>query len=222
MPNEKSSSIDLLEALLLRVGEHAVGQLLGVRRRQRRQRQPLEMAVDADLRRRLGRDDAGRIRPSRPASSAGRAGPCVSSPHQPYFTVSRTTSSMRRHAVLDFPQAALAERDHAFVNRLAAQFEAGRADENQLAQLLADFHHFVEADAALVAGVVAAYRSRRPCIGITVLASSGVNPACTSAGAASDSAPCSSSRRGGRGAGRKSDGPSSRRGTARCPCSSDG
>ena len=43
----------LLEALLLRVGEHAVDELLGLGRRQLRQRQPLQLAVHADLRRRV-------------------------------------------------------------------------------------------------------------------------------------------------------------------------
>ena len=46
----------LLEAVLLRVGEHRVGELLGLRRRQRRHVQRHELAVDADLRRRVGRD----------------------------------------------------------------------------------------------------------------------------------------------------------------------
>ena len=44
------------EALLLRVGQHAVDELLGFRRRQLGRRQALELAVDADLRRRAGRD----------------------------------------------------------------------------------------------------------------------------------------------------------------------
>ena len=45
MPNEKSSSMRLLEALLLRVGEHAVDQLLGLGRRQLGQLQALQVAV---------------------------------------------------------------------------------------------------------------------------------------------------------------------------------
>ena len=43
----------------------------------------------------------------------------------------------RGDAEFDFAQPALAERDHALVNRLAAQFESRGADENQLANLLA-------------------------------------------------------------------------------------
>src|SRR6478735_56415 len=46
----------LLEALLLGVRAHAVDQLLGLGRRHRRQVQPLQLAVDADLRRRVGGD----------------------------------------------------------------------------------------------------------------------------------------------------------------------
>src|SRR6202166_3121809 len=59
----------------------------------------------------------------------------------------------RGHTVLHLAQPALPERDHPLVDRLAAELRARRADENQLAQLLADFHHLVEADAALVAGL---------------------------------------------------------------------
>ena len=46
----------LLEAVLLRVGEHAVGELLGLHGGQRRQVQRAQLAVDADLRRRVGGD----------------------------------------------------------------------------------------------------------------------------------------------------------------------
>src|SRR5439155_12080733 len=46
-------------------------------------------------------------------------------------------------------------RDHAFIDRLAPQLEPGGADENQLADLLADLHHLVQADASLIARVVA-------------------------------------------------------------------
>ena len=42
----------LFEAMLLRVGENRVGELLRLRRRQRRHVQRRELAVDADLRRR--------------------------------------------------------------------------------------------------------------------------------------------------------------------------
>src|SRR6266542_3606684 len=55
------------------------------------------------------------------------------------------------HAFFDFAKAAGAQRQHPLVDRLAPQFEPRGADENQLAQLLADFHHFVETDASLVA-----------------------------------------------------------------------
>src|SRR5262245_2097062 len=61
----------------------------------------------------------------------------------------------RRQAVLHLPEAACAERDHPLVDGLASQLEAGGADQDQLAELLADLHHLVEADAPLVAGAVA-------------------------------------------------------------------
>ena len=51
-------------------------------------------------------------------------------------------------------QAALAQRDHPFVHRLAAEFERGRADQNELAEFLRHFHDFVQTDAALVSRVV--------------------------------------------------------------------
>src|ERR1700730_7136435 len=70
----------------------------------------------------------------------------------------------RCHAVLHLAQPALPERDHALVDRPSAGLGGRRADENQLAQLLADFHHFIETDATLVPGVeapVAALASHR-------------------------------------------------------------
>src|SRR5262245_44433189 len=60
-----------------------------------------------------------------------------------------------REAVLALAQAARPQRDHSLVYRLAPQLEARRTHEDQLAQLVRDFHHFVETDAALVAGLVA-------------------------------------------------------------------
>ena len=35
------------------------------------------------------------------------------------------------------------------------KFDCARADDDQFAELVRDFHHFVKTDAALVAGVVA-------------------------------------------------------------------
>ena len=76
----------LLEPLLLRVGEHAVGELLRVGGCQIRAFQPLEMAMDADLRRRIDRQV--------------EVGPSLLDEHLQqfwerghYFTVSLTTSS---------------------------------------------------------------------------------------------------------------------------------
>src|SRR5262245_25232224 len=76
----------------------------------------------------------------------------------------------RGEAFLDLAQTAHAQRQHAFLDRLAPQFQAGRADQNQLAELVRDRHHLVEADAALVAGLVAALAAgalhRRDGIGV--------------------------------------------------------
>ena len=46
----------LLEALFLRVGEDAVGELLGLGRCELGELQPIELAADAHLRRRIGRE----------------------------------------------------------------------------------------------------------------------------------------------------------------------
>src|SRR5689334_8201123 len=63
----------------------------------------------------------------------------------------------RRDSVHHFVQTAAAKRDHPFLDRLAPQLQPGCADENQLAQLVADFHHFIEADASFVTRVVAPF-----------------------------------------------------------------
>ena len=64
----------LLEAVLLRVGQHAVGELLGLDRGQRRQVQRPQLAVDADLGRRVGGDVEVGAHPSPSSSSAAGAG----------------------------------------------------------------------------------------------------------------------------------------------------
>src|SRR5262245_47746876 len=61
----------------------------------------------------------------------------------------------RRHALHDLPQTAAAERDHALVHGLPFELERRSPHENQLAELLGDFHDLVEADAPLVAGAIA-------------------------------------------------------------------
>ena len=134
-----------------------------------RQLQPLQVAVHAHLRRRVGRDV--QVRPvhlDHRLQQFRQCGHISSSPVQSHFTVSRTTSSIVVTPSFTLRRPLMPQRDHPFVDRLAPQLEARGADENQLAQLLADFHHFVEADAALVAGVVA--RSQpAPFIGVTVV-----------------------------------------------------
>ena len=114
------------------------------------------MPVHADLRRRVGRDvQVGAVHLDQSSSAALAVSPS-------YFTVSLTTSSIVVTPSFTLRRPLLRSVIMPFVDRLAPQLEAGRADENQLAQLLGDFHHFVQTDAALVAGVVALARSPRP------------------------------------------------------------
>src|SRR5688572_15701375 len=50
----------------------------------------------------------------------------------------------RRQTVFDFPKPAHAQRQHAFLDRLAPKLEARCADQHELAELVGDIHHFVE------------------------------------------------------------------------------
>ena len=52
-------------------------------------------------------------------------------------------------------EPALAQSEHAFLDCLALDLPGRSADQDQFLDLLGDFHHFVQADAALVAGSVA-------------------------------------------------------------------
>jgi hypothetical protein len=61
----------------------------------------------------------------------------------------------RCDAELDLEEPAGAKRQHPLFHGLAPQLDRRGAHENQLAELLGDFHDLVQADAALVAGVVA-------------------------------------------------------------------
>src|SRR3990170_4849080 len=61
----------------------------------------------------------------------------------------------RRVAVLHLAQAALTQGEHPFLDGLPAQLQRGRADEDELAQLLRDLHDLVETHPSLVARVVA-------------------------------------------------------------------
>src|SRR5262249_11276233 len=60
-----------------------------------------------------------------------------------------------RDALFYFSETRLTKSDHSLVDRLAPQLESRGADENQFSQLLGHFHHFIQADAALVPGLVA-------------------------------------------------------------------
>ena len=61
----------------------------------------------------------------------------------------------RRHARAHLDQSAAAQRDHAALDGLLLQFHCRGADQDQLADLVVDLHHFVQTAAALVSGVVA-------------------------------------------------------------------
>src|SRR5215475_4785767 len=56
----------------------------------------------------------------------------------------------RRQAFHDLAQATAAQRDHSFVDGLSPQLQTRGTDQDQLAQLLGDFQHLVQADAAFV------------------------------------------------------------------------
>src|SRR5215207_6932251 len=61
----------------------------------------------------------------------------------------------RRDAVDHLLQTAAPQRDHAFVDRLATELQRRRPDQNQFAEFVGHFHHFVQSDATLVTGVAA-------------------------------------------------------------------
>ncbi len=74
----------------------------------------------------------------------------------PYiFDVSRQHFLDRGHPLLDLFQAAHAQGEHALLLGLLPQLGGGGADHDHLADLLVELHDLEEADAALVAGVVA-------------------------------------------------------------------
>src|SRR5262245_61804591 len=60
-----------------------------------------------------------------------------------------------RDAFFYFSETGHTKSDHSFVDRFASQFESRGTDENELSQLLSHFHHLIQADAALVSGLVA-------------------------------------------------------------------
>src|SRR5215212_9733733 len=72
------------------------------------------------------------------------------------------------YSVAYLVEAGLAQRDHPVVNSLLAQLQRRGPDQDQLAQLVRHFHHFVEADAALVASVVAGLAAA-PLVGLHLL-----------------------------------------------------
>ena len=142
------------EAMLLRVGQHAVGQRLGVRRGQRRHVQRPQMAVNAHPRRAVGREmqiAAAQLDHLLQQLAQGDASHFVPLLTEPFRARLLPSSS----APGDFGKSAAPQRDHSQFQRFLLQLQRRRADQNQFAKFVVDFHHFVEADAALVAGVVA-------------------------------------------------------------------
>src|SRR4029077_8969600 len=76
-------------------------------------------------------------------------------PHLAHFGHDAKQLLGRRDAALDLRQTVLAERDHAAHHRRLANLIFGRLGLNQPPQLVGDPHHFVNPDAAAVAGVIA-------------------------------------------------------------------
>src|SRR5215510_7821662 len=65
----------------------------------------------------------------------------------------------RRQASANLVQTRFAQRDHAVVDRLLSQFKCGSADQDQLTNLVGDFHNFVKTDSPFVTGVIAGQTS---------------------------------------------------------------
>src|SRR5690242_2259667 len=61
----------------------------------------------------------------------------------------------RSHAVFYLGQTAAPQRDHAALDSFLFQLHGRSADQDQLANLIVNFHDFIKARAPLVAGAVA-------------------------------------------------------------------
>src|SRR5215510_3169446 len=61
----------------------------------------------------------------------------------------------RRQAAANLEQTRFAQRDHAVVDRLLSQFKCGSADQDQLTNLVGDFHHFIKSYSPFVTRVIA-------------------------------------------------------------------
>src|SRR4030095_4064863 len=61
----------------------------------------------------------------------------------------------RCQAAANLVQTRFAQRDHAVIDRLLSQFKCGSANQDQLTNLVGDFHHFIKADSPFVTGVIA-------------------------------------------------------------------
>src|SRR5215472_16003164 len=59
------------------------------------------------------------------------------------------------HSQSHFGQAAAPQRNHPVVGGLLLERECGRADQDEFAQFVVDLHYLVQANSALVAGLVA-------------------------------------------------------------------
>src|SRR5436305_53213 len=169
------------EAMLLRVGQDRVGQLLGLGRRQRRHVERHELAVDPDLRRGVGRNvkigtsaldhgleklmqGDGHLFSVRRfgAEALWRFGFVYQAPKRLCAqSASSLQHSLSHHffdrgdSILDFNQTAPAQTDHADLRRFFLDVDGRAAGEDQLADVVVDGHHFDQSDAAFVAGVVA-------------------------------------------------------------------
>ena len=145
----------LLEAMLLRVGEHAVGELLGLHRGQGRQVQRAQLAVHADLGRRVGGDvEVGAPHLRHRLQELMQADGHVAPPRV-LRTVSRRTSSMVVMPALIFSRPLMRSVSMPSSRAFLLISTAVAPDHDQVADAFRDLHDLVEADAALVAGAVA-------------------------------------------------------------------
>src|SRR5262245_36234839 len=86
-------------------------------------------------------------------SSSLRVIPAIASP----FLENRFAQNFFQRGLArgNFDQSAAAESDHALLDGFLLEFQRGGADENEFAELIVDFHDFVQTGTAFVATFVA-------------------------------------------------------------------
>src|SRR6476469_670161 len=61
----------------------------------------------------------------------------------------------RGHSILYLDQSAATQRDHSVLDGFLFQFDCRGADQNELANVIVNFHHFIQTGAAFIAGSIA-------------------------------------------------------------------